>query len=609
MRLAGLLFTAAAACCGAATVSKIEPPDWSVASASTTLRMMVTGASLAGARVTTLSPDLRVGPMQVSPDGTHGFFDLTIAPSARAGHYNLRIATATVNFDLTPALAPVGRFQGFGPDDVIYLIMPDRFADGDESNDNPARSPGMFDRSKPRFYHGGDLAGIRQHLPYLKELGVTAIWLTPLYDNADRPNQQAGTDYHGYGAIDFYGVEEHLGTLGEYRQLVDDAHRLGLKVIQDQVANHTGPAHPWVAHPPTPSWFHGSVPSHEDNTWQTWTLLDPHARAALRRSTLDGWFANILPDLNQDDPEVSRYLIQNTLWWIGRTGVDGVREDTVPYVPRTFWRAWTGALHAAYPRVRVVGEVFEEDPALPAFFQGGRTGYDGVDTGIDTVFDFPLYGAIRRVFARHQSPQLLARIFAHDPLYPDAARLVTFLGLHDVTRFLNEPGATEADLARAFTFLFAARGTPMIYYGDEIGMQGGDDPDNRRDFPGGWPGDAHNAFEARGRTAAEAALFDRVRRLGRVRAASLALRRGTQQDVFAGEHAFAFVRAAGDERVLVVVHDAAEPATWKIPVPGFAMGTLLKGFDGGEVIVDRGVVTVTAGARAVLLFSTRGFGD
>jgi glycosidase len=220
--------------------------------------------------------------------------------------------------------------------------MPDRFANGDPANDDPPVSRGMYDRAKSRYYHGGDFRGVIQHLPYLKDLGVTAIWLTPIYDNVNHLNQrekyegQAITDYHGYGTVDFYGVEEHFGSLDDYRELVDRAHALGMKVIQDQVANHTGPYHPWVEDPPAPAWFHGTDAQHLSNSWRTWTLIDPHASPVAQASTLDGWFVGILPDLNQDDPEVARYLIQNTLWWIGRSGIDGIRQDTVPYVPRRF---------------------------------------------------------------------------------------------------------------------------------------------------------------------------------------------------------------------------------------------------------------------------------
>ena len=233
-------------------------------------------------------------------------------------------------FDLLVPLARDGRFQGFSPDDVVYLIMPDRFADGDRTNDDPPKSRGLYDRAKPRDYHGGDLQGIIDRLPYLKDLGVTAIWTTPVYDNVDHRNEkeryggQAITDYHGYGAVDFYAVDEHLGDLATYRRLVDGAHALGLKVVQDQVANHTGPYHPWVADPQTPTWFHGSASAHPANTWQTWTLTDPHASPDTQRETLDGWFIDILPDLNQDDPDTGRYLVQNALWWVGTTGLDAI---------------------------------------------------------------------------------------------------------------------------------------------------------------------------------------------------------------------------------------------------------------------------------------------
>ncbi|HEY1495643.1 MAG TPA: alpha-amylase family glycosyl hydrolase, partial [Candidatus Solibacter sp.] len=515
------------------SVTKVEPPDWPAEPTPVTLRLLLTGAHLAGARIQT---PLTTGDVTVSASGTHLFFDLQLPAHAAPGAYSLSVRTsdgvATATFSVVAPLPPAGRFQGFSSDDVIYLLMPDRFANGDLANDDAAVSRGLHDRTKSRYYHGGDFRGIIDHLQYLKDLGVTAIWLTPIYDNANHLNErerydnQAITDYHGYGAIDFYAVEEHFGTLDDFRELVDRAHALGIKVIQDQVANHTGPYHPWVKDPPSPAWFHGTEARHPSNTWRTWTLIDPHASPASQGSTLDGWFAGILPDLNQDDPEVARYLIQNTLWWIGRTGIDGVRQDTVPYVPRRFWRDWTSAIHAHYPAFKVVGEVFDADPALPSFFQGRRAHFDGIDTGLDSVFDFPLQDAIARVFTGNAQARELPKMLAHDALYPDAANLVTFLGLHDMPRFLHRLGATPDGLKRAFTFLMTTRGIPMIYYGDEIGMTGGDDPDNRRDFPGGWKEDSVNAFETSGRSAMQEDLVQYVRTLTHLRAATPALRGG-----------------------------------------------------------------------------------
>jgi neopullulanase len=559
---------------GSPAVSKVEPPDWSAGSAAVTLRMLVTGTDLAGASVHSAFASKSA---QVSAGGTHLFFDLTIPAGARPGPYPIEIRTAggatQAAFAIVPALGRAGRFQGFSSDDVMYLIMPDRFANGDASNDDPAISRGLYDRGKSRFYHGGDFEGIIQHLPYLKDLGVTALWLTPIYDNANRPNERETygqgpiTDYHGYGAMDYYGVEEHFGTLDKFRELVDKAHALGIKIIQDQVANHTGPYHPWVHDPPDAAWYNGTESQHLANAWQTWTLMDPHATPEMRKSTLDGWFVNILPDLNQNDPEVARYLIQNTLWWIGRTGIDGIRQDTLPYVPRSFWRDWMAAIKRDYPALRVVGEMFDGDPALVSFFQGGRA-HEGIDTGVDTLFDFPLHYAIRRVFLDAAPATDLPKLLAHDYLYPDAGNLVTFVDLHDVKRFMSEPGATASGLSRVFTFLMTARGTPLIYYGDEIGMEGGDDPDNRRDFPGGWKDDARNAFTAAGRTAGEEATVAHLRRLARARAAIEPLRSGKMVSLLAEEKAYAFARVTPKAAALVIFNNAAEAATLRISLAG-----------------------------------------
>lgn len=566
-----LLFCAAGCLSAAAPeVSKVEPPNWWIGHSINPVRLLIRGRNLAGARALTAGADLQIGLTSVNAAGTYAFVDVSIASNAAPGPHPLRLATAggetAVPFELLQPLPRAGRFQGFSPDDIIYLIMPDRFANGDPSNDDPAISHGLFNRQKSRYYHGGDLQGIIDHLPYLKDLGVTALWINPVYDNVNRLNEheryggEGITDYHGYGAVDFYGVDEHLGTLAKFRELVDAAHRQGLKVIQDQVANHTGPYHPWVQDPPTPTWFHGTAAHHIANTWQTTTLIDPHATAELRAPTLDGWFINILPDLNQDDQEVARYLIQNTLWWVGAAGLDGIRQDTLPYVPRRFWRDWMAAIKREYPDLRVVGEVFDGDPALTSFFQGGQTRFDGVDSGVDTVFDFPAFFNLRHAFAEGKPLRELAATTAHDYLYPNPSLLVTFLGLHDVGRFMSDTGATAQGLDLAFTFLMTARGIPMIYYGDEIGMRGGGDPDNRRDFPGGWAGDAHNAFTAAGRTPEQKVIWDHVRRLAQLRAELEPLRRGPMVNLCVADQTYGYARTGTAGPVLVLMNNAPAPA-------------------------------------------------
>jgi glycosidase len=446
-------------------------------------------------------------------------------------------------------------------------------------------------------------------------MGVAAIWLNPVYDNVNRLNEKEGyddgaiTDYQGYGAVDFYAVEEHFGDVAKFRELVAAAHRLGIKVIQDQVANHSGPYHPWASDSPTPTWYTGTAAAHLNETWQTWTLMDPHATPDVQKETLDGWFINLLPDLNQNDEETARYIIQNTLWWVGMTGLDGIRQDTLPYVPRRFWREWMTAIKREYPNLTVVGEMFAGNPALVSFFQGGRARFDGVDSRVDTLFDFPLYYPIRRAFAEGKEIRQVATALAHDHLYVDPSGVVTFLGLHDVQRFMNEPGASVAGLKLAFAFLMTARGIPLVYYGDEIAMPGGHDPDNRRDFPGGWPDDLRNAFDASGRTADEQSVFEHLQRLTRLRAALEPLRRGAMVHLAVTEQTYAYARVTNQQSVVVVFNNGGQPATIECQVGPARVsdGVTLEDRPGvaPDVRVEAGRVKVTLPARSASVYTVK----
>lgn len=552
-------------------VLKLDPPNWWAGHSINPVRVLIRGRNLTGAHVEAGDPALQIGLARVNTAGTYLFADVLIDPGAAAGPHPLKIitekGTATAPFELLAPLGREGRFQGFSPDDIIYLLMPDRFANGDPSNDDPVVSRGLFDRKKGRHYHGGDLQGVIDHLPYLKDLGVTALWLNPIYDNANRPDTRetydegSTTGFHGYGAVDFYAVDEHLGDVAKFRELVEEAHKVGIKIIQDQVANHTGPYHPWVKDSPAPTWYHGTETDHLANTWQKWTLLDPHGTPEMAKATLEGWFIGILPDLNQEDEEVARYIIQNTLWWIGATGLDGIRQDTLPYVHRRFWRDWMAAIKREHTSFTVVGEMWDADASRVAFYQGGQAQFDGIDSGIDTLLDFPLYFAIRQAFAKGESIRDLAISLSHDYLYPSPDILVTFLGNHDVIRFMTEPGATIEGLKLAYTFLLTARGIPHIYYGDEIAMQGAKDPDNRREFPGGWPGHPRNAFEKSGRTPEEQSVFEHVRRLTHLRAQLEPLRRGAMVNLAVTGQTYAYARVTDHDSVIVVLNNGKEPAT------------------------------------------------
>jgi neopullulanase len=598
-------------------VSNIEPPSWWPGHTWNPVRVLIRGSGLDGARVEAVGEGLTIGLVRVNARGSYLFADVLIDPAAAPGPRRIRVTTASgttdVPFEVATPLERTGRFQGFTADDVIYLLMPDRFRDGDSSNNDPPASPGLFDRTKSRYYHGGDFKGVIEKLPYLKDLGVTALWLNPWYDNVNHLNEKERydqlpiTDYHGYGAVDFYGVEEHLGSLADLVALVQAAQRLGIKVIQDEVANHTGPYHPWVADPPIPTWFNGSQAAHVANTWQTWTLQDPHAAVQAQRDTLEGWFIDILPDLNQEDEEVARYIIQNSLWWVGVLGLDGIRQDTWPYVPRAFWQRWMEALKREYPQLTAVGELYDGDPALVSFFAGGTARFDGVDTKVDSLFDFPLFFTIRHAFGEGKPLREVAQMLARDHLYPDPSRLVVFLGNHDMLRFMNETGATTAGLKLAQTFIMTTRGIPQIYYGDEIAMPGGGDPDNRRSMPGAFPGDPRDAFTSEGRTAAERDVFDHLRRVIRLRRELEPLRRGTLQQLYVADQQYAFARTTATESVLVGINNDAKPATWTVNVDGtrLANGAVLRDRLGAidNVAVENGRVALTLPARTAVILA------
>ena len=561
---------------GPPEVSRVEPPSWWANHSINPVRLLLAGKNLFGARVRPSNAAIRTSSIRVNEQGTYLFVNVHIAPSARPGNYPLVVQTShgsvKAPFIISQPLDGRTHFQGISNDDVIYLIMIDRFANGDVSNDVPPGSPaGANDRTNPRAYHGGDLRGVIDHLSYLKDLGVTALWLTPWCDNwnglqvCDKP-WCPSTYYHGYHAIDYYKVEDHFGTLATLQELIEKAHAMGLKVIQDQVANHVGSKHPWLEDPPLADWFHGTLARHSRNRFNNSALLSPHANKEEVRNTLDGWFSDDLPDMNQDEPEVAKYEIQNALWWVGTTGIDGIRQDTIQYMPRTFIRDLSDALHRQYPSMWMVGEVFDRDAAQTAFFMGGHVGWDKIDTKLDSDFDFSLWNISLNVFTNKLPVRFLRDQLKYDALYPDASRLTTMANNHDTPRFMSLDGATLEGAMMHTAFILSVRGTPQLYYGEEIAMEGKDDPDNRRDFPGGFPGDASNAFTVAGRTAVQQRMYEWVRRWIKLRRDRSALRRGKLIDLFYDEDAYVFARQDKLDTVLIAINRSPKPKQIKLPM-------------------------------------------
>ena len=564
-------------------VTKVEPPNWWIGFTPEVM-LLLSGQDLEATSVSCNLATLRVSRTQASAGGNYLFVWLKIGADTRPGTAVCRITApkGMTSFELPLAARALtlGKFQGLSRDDVIYLIMPDRFANGDPTNDEPAEAPGSHERTKPRAYHGGDLRGIQNHLAYLKELGVTALWLTPVVKNG------AAQDYHGYGAVDLYAVDPHLGSLKDYESLVAAAQKEKMKILFDAVPNHVGPLHPLVENPPVPNWFHGTKQHHLDSFSPLngtfygrpsgqdamndpfESLIDPHAPDWMKRNLTEGWFFGILPDMNTENPLVEEYLLQNSLWWAEISGLDGFRVDTFPYVGRKFWAYWHAGLRRIYPNLTTVGEVFHQDPSVTSFFEGGVRRYDGIDSGLSTVFDFPMFFTLRDVLLRNAPVGRIADVLRQDALYPRPELLVPFFANHDVPRFASAEGSSPAKLKLAFGLTLTLRGIPELYYGDEIGMAGGGDPDNRRDFPGGWIGDSNDAFTETGRTREQQEIYSYVRELLRVRREHVALRGGQLWHLASDETAYVFLRESDEDRVVVAFNNSDKTRELQIRLNG-----------------------------------------
>jgi glycosidase len=573
--------------------------------------LLVQGQGLKGAEFAVEGKDVTLTRTQVSENGHWAFLWIDTAHAAPQTLWvtaSNKQGQARHSFQLAERLQDAHAHSGFSSADVLYLIMTDRFADGDPANNQPG-----FNRTAPRAWHGGDLAGIEQHLNYLQELGVTALWTTPVASNGSMPES-----YHGYAATDLYAVDAHFGTVDDYRHLSDALHGRGMKLVIDLVPNHLGVQHPWIADPPAPGWFHGTLAQHLGAQHDFYELVDPHAPRQAWSAITTGWFTDAMPDLNQENPLVARYLIQNALWWVETANLDGIRLDTFPYVDRAFWHDFHAALHGVFPHLTTVGEVFHRDAEVTSFFAGGAE-HRGIDTGLDTPFDFPVYFALRDVLTQSTPMTALTQVLRQDALYPHPERLVSFIGNHDTTRFLTQAGGSVPRLKLALGLLTTLRGMPQIYSGDEIGIEGGDDPDNRHDFPGGFAGDAHNAFTKAGRTAREQDIFAWTAGLLALRRAHPEVQTGVEQNLFADADTFAFVRSPVNAgcvsdhsiaRLLIVVNKAKHSNPIELPVAESSLAncvqfSVLSPTTGSVPLLSNGKLRIDEQAESMTIYQVQ----
>lgn len=538
------------------SVDKVEPPNWWTGMKYDTVQLMFYGKNLNDIRAFSTSPGIEILKTHNRENSSYLFVDLKIAGDARAGEKEIILFgkndTIQISFPLLEREKCADCFKGFYPKDIIYLITPDRFANGDTANDNIDSFSDRLNRDAPSGRHGGDLKGILDHLDYLAELGVTTIWINPLLENNTK------ISYHGYAATDLYRIDPRFGTNDLYRELVQAAHRKGIKIIMDHINNHIGVHHPWVDNPPAANWFNQSKDNHFITPHQKISIYDNHSPQSVRDSTTQGWFVDEMPDLNQSEPLVAKYLIQNTIWWIEYTGLDGIREDTYPYADQKFNSEWARAVFNEYPEFNIVGEVWIEDPAFLAPYQTGAYFPKHFDTNLPSVTDFGLLRAIWDVFHEDKSIEKLYQVIARDFLYPNPEMLVTFTDNHDIERIMLLVGGDTDRFKLALKFLLTTRGIPQIYYGTEIGLEGDwGHGAIREDFPGGFPGDDRNAFTTDGRTVKENELFGFLKNLINLRKNSAALSQGRLIHFPPKDELYVYFRIDPSETVMIILNNSA----------------------------------------------------
>ncbi|HEY8403560.1 MAG TPA: alpha-amylase family glycosyl hydrolase, partial [Flavobacteriales bacterium] len=452
------------------------------------------------------------------------------------------------------------RERGIDANDLMYLIFPDRFSNGDTSNDIIAgMNETRCDRTDGYARHGGDIQGIINHLDYLTELGIKSLWINPLIEN-----NQPKASYHGYAATDLYKIDPRFGTNELYKQLNEQCHARGIKVVADVVFNHWGNQHPLFKDAPDSNWFHW-YPTYTKTNYRAEVLLDPYASEADKALMSKGWFDKHMPDLNQSNPELATYLIQNAIWWIEYADIDAYRIDTYAYPDQVFIKRLNESILAEYPDFFLYGETWVQGSPVQAYFTGENKLNTSYSSSLSSVTDFQLYYAITKGlterFGWEEGLRRIQMTLAHDVLYKHPNNLVTFLDNHDLSRFYSMVNEDDALFKMGIAMLYTLRGIPCIYYGTEIGMKNFCDPDTkvREDFPGGWPDDAANKFTAQGRNEHEEMLFNYMKTLGQWRKANTWLGKSQLTQFVPEENTYVYFRHDG-EHTLMCIYNANETA-------------------------------------------------
>ena len=544
-------------------IDRIEPTNWYVGMKNPSVQLMVYGKDIRSAEVSTNYPGVKIDSL-VRLDSPNYLLVYMNIKDAQPGTMKICFKTGknktNVNYELKARDMKGEDRQGFTNADVLYMLMPDRFASSGKNLEVKGLNAYKVDRSQPSLRHGGDLEGLRQHLDYFTELGVTALWFTPVLEN-NSPDHGKSSSYHGYATTDYYRVDPRFGSNADYRRLVDEAHQKGLKVVMDMIFNHCGFEHPWVKDLPSKDWLNTPewlYPENQKYTVKTQTMdgeqttntkylqtsykltpvLDPYASKVDLHETVDGWFVPTMPDLNQRNEHLMTYLIQNSEWWIETVGIDGIRMDSYPYADRKGMARWMEVLNKEYPNFNTVGETWVTEPAYTAAWQKDSP-LQKENSNLKTVMDFAFFDRVNHVMA--------------------------FIENHDTDRFLGETQDTLA-LKQALALLLTVNRIPQLYYGTEVLMNGTKqvtDGNVRKDFPGGFPGDTHSCFTTEGRTKAENDMFRWTARLLHWRQGNEVITKGKQTQFIPQNGVYVVARSYNGKNVMTVINGTSKAATMK----------------------------------------------
>lgn len=568
----------------AVKVDRIDPTFWYAGMKNPTVQLMLYGKNIKQAEVTTDYPGATIERI-VQLDSPNYLLVYLNLSGAQPGEMTLKVDGKKVKYQLKQREKAGAERHGFTNEDVLYMLMPDRFASGSSENDQiKGMNAYKNDRTQPSLRHGGDLEGIRQHLDYFNQLGVTALWFTPVLENNSPDSDNGFSTYHGYATTDYYRVDPRFGTNEEYKRLTDEAHAKGLKIVMDMIFNHCGLEHPWVEDMPTcdwlntPEWLEKAKQEGKKSvndlylqtSYKLTPVLDPYASKVDLKETVDGWFVPSMPDLNQKNPHVMTYLIQNSIWWIETVGIDGIRMDTYPYADASAMAEWMRQLNEEYPNFNVVGETWVTEPAYTAAWQGGSK-VAKINSNLKSVMDFSFFDKLN--MAKNEETDdwwkgynRIYNSFVYDYLYPNPSSVMAFIENHDTDRFLGNGRDTLA-LKQALALLLTVNRIPQLYYGTEVLMNGTKEVTDgyvRKDFPGGFPGDTHNAFTAEGRTKAENAMFNWLSRLLHWRKCNSVITKGSQTQFIPYQGVYVIARQYNGRTVLTVLNGKSTAATMQV---------------------------------------------